>query len=122
MTAYINTSEAQADTKLGLFTRLHTGVSAVITRASEKFLVGCGTLFLSLPAWAQGQEFSSFREKVEELAGGDFAIGISVLALIMGCLFGLAKQSVAPAFLGLGIAGAFAVGPYLIIQIFEWFA
>ncbi|MGP9768539.1 hypothetical protein ACT3UM_22730 [Halomonas sp. AOP13-D3-9] len=122
MKAYTKTPEAQADTKLGLFAGLHKRVSAVKTRASEKYLVGCGTLFLSLPTWAQDQDFGTFREKIEELAGGDFAIGISVLALIMGCLFGLAKQSVAPAFLGLGIAGAFAVGPYLIIQIFEWFA
>ncbi|MGL6250742.1 MAG: hypothetical protein ACRC3F_07445 [Billgrantia desiderata] len=77
-------------------------------------------LMVSTPVMAE--EFSTFREKIEDLAGGDFAIGISILALIMGCLFGLAKQSVGPAFLGLGIAGAFALGPYLIIQIFEWFA
>lgn len=122
MTAHNKSEENQVDSKAGIFGKAREAMGSVKARAAEKFLVLCGTAFLSLPAFAQDEEFSGFREKVEDLAGGDFAIGISVLALIMGCLFGLARQSVAPAFLGLGIAGAFAVGPYLIIQIFEWFA
>lgn len=76
-------------------------------------------LMVSSPVMAD--EFVDFRDQIKELAHGPFGIGISILALIMGCLFGLARQSAAPAFLGLGIAGAFAVGPYMIEQIFDWF-
>lgn len=80
-------------------------------------------LMVSSPALAQAQDdFSNFQERITELAHGPFGIGISILALIMGCLFGLARQSAAPAFLGLGIAGAFAVGPYMIEMIFGWFS
>jgi len=80
-------------------------------------------LMVSAPALAQqADEFQDFADKVKDLAHGPFGIGISILALIMGCLFGLARQSAAPAFLGLGIAGAFAVGPYMIEMIFSWFA
>jgi len=78
------------------------------------------TLMVSSPVMAD--EFEGFAEKVKALAHGPFGIGVSILALIMGCLFGLARQSAAPAFLGLGIAGAFAVGPYMIETIFDWFA
>ena len=44
------------------------------------------------------------------------------LAALVGCLVGLGRQSAAPAFLGLGIAGAFAVGPFMIKEIFSWFS
>ena len=77
-------------------------------------------LMVSSPVLAQ--EFENFADKTKELAHGPFGIGISILALIVGCLVGLGRQSAAPAFLGLGIAGAFAVGPYMIEMIFSWFA
>lgn len=113
--------DTQATTKKGKLAQLREGLNMNKQRAAERSLLVATTVFLAMPAWAQ-DEFESFADKVEDLAHGPFGIGISILALIIGCLVGLGRQSAAPAFLGLGIAGAFAVGPFMIKEIFSWFS
>ncbi|EHA15290.1 MULTISPECIES: TrbC/VirB2 family protein [Halomonadaceae] len=113
--------DTQATTKKGKFAQLREGLIMNKQRAAERSLLVATTFFLAMPAWAQ-DEFEDFADKVEDLAHGPFGIGISILALIIGCLVGLGRQSAAPAFLGLGIAGAFAVGPFMIKEIFSWFS
>jgi|GEM_PF-6244160 len=71
---------------------------------------------------AAADPFETFRDAMEDLAGGDFAIGVSILALILGCVMALGKMTVWPALIGLAVAAVFALGPYIIVQIFEWLA
>ncbi|AJY53064.1 MULTISPECIES: TrbC/VirB2 family protein [Halomonadaceae] len=113
--------DTQATTKQGKLAHLVECLRMNKKRAAERSLLVATTAFLAMPAWAQ-EDFEDFADKVEELAHGPFGIGISILALIIGCLVGLGRQSAAPAFLGLGIAGAFAVGPFMIKEIFSWFS
>lgn|SRR5690554_2312165 len=79
-------------------------------------------MMLATPAFAQGDEFAGFREAIEDFAGGDFAIGVSILSLVLGALMGLGKMTVWPALTGFAVAAVFAVGPYMIVQIFDWFS
>ena len=78
-------------------------------------------IVLMLVAQGAVAEFQEFRDAVEDLAGGNFAIAISIAALILGAIMGLAKMSAWPALIGLALAAVFALGPYLIVQIFDWF-
>lgn len=118
----MTTSVEIRDTKPSKFAQLRESLTTNKKRIGERSLLVATTLFMAMPAWAQSTEFQDFADKVEELAHGPFGIGISILALIIGCLVGLGRQSAAPAFLGLGIAGAFAVGPFMIKEIFSWFS
>src|SRR5690554_3439545 len=77
---------------------------------------------LTTPVFAQGDDFSGFLDAIEEFAGGNFAIAVSILSLVLGALFGLAKMTVWPAFTGFAVAAVFAAGPYMINQIFSWFS
>ncbi|MCD1652191.1 MULTISPECIES: TrbC/VirB2 family protein [Halomonas] len=120
----MTTSVEIRDTKPSKFAQLRESLTTNKKRIGERSLLVATTLFMAMPAWAQtagGGDFQDFADKVEDLAHGPFGIGISILALIIGCLVGLGRQSAAPAFLGLGIAGAFAVGPFMIKEIFSWF-
>lgn len=118
----MTTAIENRDTKPSKFALLRESLMTNKKRIGERSLLVATTLFMAMPAWAQSDEFEDFAVKVEELAHGPFGIGISILALIIGCLVGLGRQSAAPAFLGLGIAGAFAVGPFMIKEIFSWFS
>ena len=120
----MTTSVEIRDTKPSKFAQLRESLTTNKKRIGERSLLVATTLFMAMPAWAQtagGGDFQDFADKVEDLAHGPFGIGISILALIIGCLVGLGRQSAAHAFLGLGIAGAFAVGPFMIKEIFSWF-
>lgn len=78
-------------------------------------------LMLMSSAALASDEFSGFRGAIEEFAHGNFAIGISILAIILGALIGLAKTSVMPAMFGFGLAAVFSIGPYLVVKIFDTF-
>ncbi|BBI65741.1 hypothetical protein HSBAA_PA_3440 (plasmid) [Vreelandella sulfidaeris] len=86
--------DTQATTKQGKLAHLVECLRMNKKRAAERSLLVATTAFLAMPAWAQ-EDFEDFADKVEELAHGPFGIGISILALIIGCLVGLGRQSAA---------------------------
>lgn len=79
------------------------------------------SLGITNPAHAQA-EFQEFQDAIEGFAGGPFAIGISLIALVLGAIAGVAKLTAWPALVGFAIAAVFAIGPYVITQIFDLFA
>lgn len=82
-----------------------------------------GAMLATSPAMAAGgTDFTDFQTKITDLAHGPFGIAISVLALILGVLMGLAKTSAWPAMVGFAVAAMFAVGPYMIGVIFSMFS
>lgn len=85
----------------------------------NQFVLLAGLLMIASPSMAN--DFSGFKEAIEDFAGGNFAIGISILALVLGALMGLGKMTVWPALTGFAVAAVFAIGPYMIVQIFEVF-
>lgn len=78
-------------------------------------------MLFSSAALAQ-DEFGGFRQAIEEFARGDFAIGISILAIVLGALIGLGKSSIMPALFGFALAAVFSIGPYLVVKIFDTFS
>ena len=95
-------------------------VSNKISKRIASWVVGLMAFIFANSAHAQ-TGFNEFQDTIEDFAGGPFAIGISVLALILGALAGLAKLSAWPALVGFAIAAVFAIGPYLIGEIFTMF-
>ena len=103
-------------------TSLATKARHLHDRIGARLLVLLTAGLAATPAWAQqADDFGAFRDAVEAFAGGNFAIAISIVALILGAVMGLAKLSAWPALVGFAIAAVFAIGPYLIVQIFGWF-
>lgn len=77
------------------------------------------TLFISNAALA---DFQEFQDSITDFAHGPFGIGISVLAIILGAVFGLAKMTAWPALTGLAVAAMLAIGPYMVVQVFAMFS
>lgn len=107
------------DAALTVMADVHTQqMTAKRSRFSELTLL---FVLLAMSSPVMADDFSGFRRAIEDFAGGDFAIGISVLAIVLGALWGLGKGSAQPAMFGFAIAAVFAIGPYLVVKIFEVF-
>jgi len=108
---------ASAPEKVTMLSKANTFISKKILSLAVMLM----SFAVTNTAYAQA-EFQEFQDAIEGFAGGPFAIGISVLALILGAIAGLAKLSAWPALVGFAIAAVFAIGPYIIAQIFTLFA
>lgn len=115
-TEIVTATPAAKEQKLGIAKKVNMAISRKILTWAF------GLMAWSVASSAHAQSgFTEFQDTIESFAGGPFAIGISVLALILGALAGLAKLSAWPALVGFAIAAVFAIGPYLIGEIFDMF-
>ena len=100
-----------------------TGLRARLSRVNERLRakqIAVAVALMGAAAPAAADPFEGFRDAMEDLAQGDFAIGVAILALLLGGVMALGTFKIMPALIGLALAAVFALGPDLVVAIFDW--
>lgn len=87
-------------------------------RAMQSTVVAVGAVAASPVFAGQAQDFDTLKTSVTGLIQGGLGKSLALIALFLGGAMGLAKSSAWPALTGLALAAVFAIGPYMVEQIF----